>query len=141
MKQSISIHHFVWKFTVKNALFLLIFIGQATFADWATFRGNPQLTGVTNAELSENLQLLWTFQAGDMIESTATVVDGTVYVGALDGLLYAIEAQTGKKRWGYQASGAIKASPSIYDGVIYLGDGEGIFHAIDIRTQKNEMAV
>ena len=103
MKQPISINRSVWKFTIKKVLFLLIFIGQATFADWATFRGNPQLTGVTDTEISENPQLLWTFQAGDMIESTATVVDGTVYVGALDGLLYAIDAQTGQKRWMYQA--------------------------------------
>ncbi|MDE0555898.1 MAG: hypothetical protein OXI24_16895, partial [Candidatus Poribacteria bacterium] len=69
MKQSISINRSVWKLTVKNVLYLLIFIGHATFADWATFRENPQLTGVTNTELSENPQLLWTFQAGDMIES------------------------------------------------------------------------
>ena len=138
MKQSISTNRFVWKFTVKNALLLLIFIGHATFADWATFRGNPQLTGVTNTALSENPQLLWTFQAGDMIESTATIVDGTVYVGALDGLLYAIDAQTGKKRWTYQATGSIKASPSIHNGVIYLGDGEGLFHAINISTQETK---
>ena len=136
MKQSISINRSVWKLTVKNVLYLLIFIGHATFADWATFRENPQLTGVTNTELSENPQLLWTFQAGDMIESTATVVDSTAYVGALDGFLYAIDAQTGEKRWTYQANGAIKASPSIHNGVIYLGDSEGIFHAIDISTEK-----
>lgn len=138
MKQSTNINRFVWKFIVKNVLFLLLFIGQATFADWATFRGNPQLTGVTNTELSENPQLLWTFQAGDMIESTATVVDGTVYVGVLDGFLYALDAQTGEKRWAYQATGAIKASPSIHNGVIYLGDSEGIFHAIDISTQATK---
>ncbi|MYK16920.1 PQQ-binding-like beta-propeller repeat protein [Candidatus Poribacteria bacterium] len=138
MKQPININRFVWTFTVKNVLFLLFFIGQATFADWTIFRGNPQLTGVTDTELSENPQLLWTFQAGDMIESTATVVDGTVYVGALNGFLYAIDAQTGEKRWMYQATGAIKASPSIHNGVIYLGDSEGIFHAIDISTQETK---
>ena len=138
MKQPININHSVRNFIGKNVLFLLIFIGQATFADWATFRGNPQLTGVTDAELSENPQLLWTFQAGDMIESTATVVGGTVYLGVLDGSLYAIDAQTGERKWTYQVNGTIKASPSIHEGVIYLGDGEGIFHAIDISTQETK---
>ena len=117
-------------------MFLLFFIGQASFANWASFRGNPQLTGVSNSELPENPRLLWTFQAADMIESTAAVVDGTVYVGALDGFLYAIDAQTGKKRWTYQASGHIKASPSVDNRVIYFGDGEGVFHAVDIATQR-----
>ena len=117
-------------------LFLLPFIGHANFTNWESFRGNPQLTGVADSELPENLQLLWTFQLGDMIESTAAVVDGTVYVGALDGLLYAINAQTGEKRWTYQANGGIKASPSVDDGVVYFGDGEGVFHAVDISSQQ-----
>lgn len=116
--------------------FLLLFNPYATFGNWASFRGNPQLTGVAASQLPDNPQLLWTFQAGDMIESTAAVVDGTVYIGALDGSLYAIDAQTGEKRWTYQANGPIKASPAIHDGVAYFGDGDGVFHAVDISTHK-----
>lgn len=115
---------------------LLLFVGHTTFGDWASFRGDSQLTGVADSELPENPQLLWTFQAGDMIESTAAVVDGTVYIGALDGVLYAIDAQTGKKRWTYQTNAQIKASPTIYDSIIYFGDSDGIFHAVDINSQK-----
>ena len=117
-------------------LALLLFASAATFGNWASFRGNPQLTGVADSQLPENPQLLWTFQAGDMIESTAAVVDGTVYVGALDGTLYALDAQTGEKRWTYQVEGTIKASPSIHNGIVYFGDGDGIFHAVDINTQE-----
>ena len=116
-------------------IFLLLSTSATTFGNWASFRGNPQLTGVADSQLPENPQLLWTFQVGDMIESTATVVDGTVYVGALNGILYALDAQTGGKKWTYQVEGAIKASPSIHNGVAYFGDGDGIFHAVDINTQ------
>ena len=115
---------------------LLLSIANATLGNWTSFRGNPQLTGVADSELPANPQLLWTFQSDDMIESTAAVADGTVYVGALDGILYAIDAQTGEKRWTYQANSSIKASPAIHDGVIYFGDGDGMFHAVDINTQK-----
>ena len=121
---------------VFSILALLLFASAATFGNWASFRGNPQLTGVADSQLPENPQLLWTFQAGDMIESTAAVVDGTVYVGALDGTLYALDAQTGEKRWTYQVEGTIKASPSIHNGVVYFGDGDAIFHAMDINTQE-----
>ena len=136
MKKPININLYVYKFALECIIFLLLFSGHTAFANWSSFRGNPQLTGVANSYLPENPQLLWTFQAGDMIESTATVVDGIVYVGALDGTLYAIDTQTGKKRWTYQANGHIKASPSINNGAIYFGDGEGIFHAVDISTQQ-----
>ena len=71
-----------------------------------------------------------------MIESTAAVVDGTVYVGVLDGFLYALDAQTGEKRWTYQASGPIKASPSVDNDIIYFGDGEGVFYAVDINSRE-----
>jgi outer membrane protein assembly factor BamB len=136
MKQPISTNRSISDFVVHTVLFLLFFIGHAAFANWTSFRGNPQLTGVADSELPENPQLLWTFQAGDMIESTATVVDGTVYVGVLDGTLYALDAQTGKERWTYQANGHIKASPSVNNNVIYFGDGEGVFHAVDISNQQ-----
>ena len=117
-------------------LLLLLSIANATLGNWTSFRGNPQLTGIADSELADNPQLLWTFQAGDMIESTAAVADGIVYVGALDGVLYAIDAQTGEKQWTYQTNSSIKASPAIHDGVIYFGDGDGVFHAVDINTEK-----
>lgn len=116
-------------------LVLLLSIANTTLGNWVSFRGNPQLTGVADSELPDNPQLLWTFQAGDMIESTAAVVDGTVYVGALDGMLYAIDAETGKKKWTYQTNSSIKASPAIQDGVVYFGDGDGVFHTVDINTR------
>ena len=115
---------------------LLLCATHATFGNWTSFRGNPQLTGVADTQLPDNPQLLWTFQVGDIIESTAAVVNGTLYVGALDGILYAIDAQTGKKKWTYQANTHIKASPAVSNGVVYFGDGDGIFHAVDISTHK-----
>ena len=119
-------------------IFLLLLASHVSFGNWASFRGNSQLTGVADSELPENPQLLWTFQAGDMIESSAAVVDGTVYVGALDGTLYAIDAQTGEKKWTHQVEGAIKASPSIHNGTVYFGDGDGVFHAVNLNTQETQ---
>ena len=117
---------------------LLFLTAHFAFANWTSFRGNPQLTGVADSQLPDKLELLWTFQAGDMIESTAAIVDNVVYVGVSDGYLYAIDAATGKNTWKYQTSAPIKSSPSIHNGVIYFGDGEGVFHAVDIATRKKK---
>ncbi len=125
-----------WSLTANLLVFLLILGIHSTFGDWASFRGNPQLTGVADSQLPDKLELIWTFQVADMIESTATIVDGTVYIGALDGYLYAINVQTGKSKWKYEATAPIKSSPSIHKGVIYFGDEDGIFHAVDIDTRK-----
>ena len=118
-------------------IYILLHVAvNPSFGNWTSFRGDPQLTGVSDTQLPNKLELLWAFQAGDMIESTAAVVDDTVYVGALNGILYAIDVNTGKSTWQYEATDSIKSSPSIQDDVIYFGDSSGIFHAVDIATRK-----
>src|SRR5689334_16181441 len=69
---------------------VLLLTATAAFAQWPQFRGNPQLTGVTTEKLSPNLKLLWTFEGGESIESSAAIVDGVVYVGAQSGELFAV---------------------------------------------------
>ena len=48
---------------------------------WAQFRGSPALTGVSDAKLPDHLKAVWTYDAGDAIESSAAIADGVVYVG------------------------------------------------------------
>ena len=72
----------------------------------------------------------------DGIESTAAIAAGTVYVGTLDGYLYAIDLSNGALRWQYQASGEVKSSPTVYRNVVHFGDGMGVFHAVDAQTGK-----
>ena len=107
---------------------------QASSEDWLSFRGNPQLTGVATGKLPAGLELLWAFETEDAIESTAAIAAGTVYVGSLDGYLYAINLENGELKWKYQASGEIKSSPTVFSNVVYFGDGMGVFHAVDTET-------
>jgi len=114
------------------------FILHSSAADWPSFRGNPQLTGVATDSLPENLELLWTFAAEDSIESTAAISDGVAYVGSLDGNLYAVDLQTGTQKWTYKASDEIKSSPSVYENAVYIGDEAGDFHCVSTQTgQQN----
>ena len=101
---------------------------------WPMFRGDVHLTGVAAASLPDELDLLWTFQAGTGIESTAAIADGTVFVGSMDGDLHAIDLATGTSRWTYKAADSIKSSPSVARGSVFFGDERGVFHAVDART-------
>ena len=60
-------------------------------SSWPQFRGNPRLTGIASADVPATLSLKWTYQAGETIESSASIVDGAVYVGAGNGDLLSIE--------------------------------------------------
>ena len=132
---------YVSRFTLYIFLscILIYSIGQsqASADDWLSFRGNPQLTGVATVELPENLELLWAFETEDAIESTAAIAAGTVYVGSLDGYLYAINLENGGLKWKYQVSSEIKSSPTVFGNVVYFGDGMGVFHAVDAQTGES----
>ena len=52
---------------------LLVLGSVAARAEWPQFRGNPLLTGVATQPIPQNLKLLWTYQAGDSIESSAAI--------------------------------------------------------------------
>jgi outer membrane protein assembly factor BamB len=100
---------------------------------WPLFRGNALQTGVAACTLPEQLAVRWTFEAKDSIEATAAIVGNTVYVGAMDEHLYALDLATGKPRWAYKA-GPFKAPVSVWKGAVYAGDLDGFFHCIDSVT-------
>jgi outer membrane protein assembly factor BamB len=115
---------------------LLIFLpvsAALAAADWPLFRGNPLQTGVATATLPDQLAVRWKFEAKDAVEGAAAIADETVYVGAADELLYALDLQSGRQKWAYKA-GPFKAPPSVHKGAVYVGDQDGIFHCVDAAT-------
>src|SRR5262249_35265984 len=73
----------------------------ALLDEWRQFRGTPGLTGVANSTPPAFLKPLWKLETGDMIESSAAIVDGVVYVGVGKGDLIAVDLASGKLRWKY----------------------------------------
>jgi outer membrane protein assembly factor BamB len=104
--------------------------------DWPIFRGNPLQTGVANSSLPDKLAFRWKFKAKDSIEGTAAIVKGTVFVGSMDGYLYALDLASGKEKWRYKAAGPIKGGPSVHGDSVFVGDTDGIFHCVDVTTGK-----
>lgn len=67
-----------------------------------------------------------------ILSSPAIAQDGTLYIGCLDGNLYAINPAGGTTLWSFKVDAPyIFGSPSIDGhGVIYIGDTDGILYAI-----------
>src|SRR5262245_39400854 len=95
---------------------------------WPVYRGGPTQTGVTPSAVPEKLGVLWTFKTDDALEGAVAV--GTVFLGALDEHLYALDLAGGKRKWKYKA-GPFKAPPSVRDGRVYAGDLDGKLHCLD----------
>ncbi len=109
----------------------------ADHSDWPQFRGNPALTGVAATSLPDVLQLKWTYEFGDGVESSAAIVDGVVYAASQSGELVALDLADGAVRWKYREAESIgESSPAVADGVVYIGDLAGVVHAVEAATGK-----
>lgn len=98
---------------------------------WAQFRGDSRLIGVSVSAVPHDLKVLWTYEAGDSIESSAAITNGVVYVGSQSGELAALSLSNGSVRWKYKTTGPIgESSPCVSNGVVYIGDLNGTVHAI-----------
>jgi len=67
------------------------------------------------------------------VQSSPAVANGTVYVGARDGFLYAIDAAAGTLRWRFDHKVSwVNSSPAVAEGVVFVGSSDGRFlQAVD----------
>jgi PGF-CTERM protein len=73
----------------------------------------------------------WAFETGDMVYSSPTVVDGTVYVGSNDYYLYAVDASDGTEQWAFETGDWVRSSPTVVDGTVYVGSDDYYLYAVE----------
>jgi outer membrane protein assembly factor BamB len=95
-------------------------------------RGKPGFLVAVDAETGKEV---WRFE-GPASESSALVVDRTVYLGTWDHHLYALNARTGRLRWRYQADDELNSAPAYAHGTVYVGSDGGRLHAVYARTGR-----
>jgi outer membrane protein assembly factor BamB len=123
-----------------KTLFLILCLAVAVIADtpadnWSQFRGNHSLTGVSNSNVPETLKPLWTYEAGESIESSAAIVGGTVFVGVNKGdkgELVALSLDNGSVYWKFPTGSPIgESSPGFGAGTVFIGDLGGWINALN----------
>lgn len=101
------------------------------------FGGDPARTGVMpgpGPDPANGIAGRWRFATESKIGSSPAVVDGVVYVGSLDGRLYAIDAASGAERWRVATKDGIYSSPAVVDGMVYVGSFDGNLYAVDAAS-------
>ncbi len=91
--------------------------------------------------LDDKGKLQWKFSTDNMIEAPALILQGTVYIGNMDGALYAIDLYTGKEIWKYQTENQISGSPNWWteggETYILVGSYDFYLHCVNAKTGKN----
>jgi outer membrane protein assembly factor BamB len=110
---------------------------------WPKYRRDALHTGRSPHAGPTSGRLKWTFSTGKRdaeggIETDPVLgLDGTVYFGGKNGVLYAIRERRGlfstgpEVVWAYRVGPGIQSSPLLAgDGTVYLGDEKGTLHSI-----------
>lgn len=113
------------------------------------FRGNPTHTFYGTGPLPSDPKQLWTFKLGSLERMlrgkpkrwTGTgwtgqpaKLGGWVFVGAVDGHLYALDAETGALGWKLQGGDMFKCSVCIYENRLYIGNVDNLLRCVDAAT-------
>lgn len=80
----------------------------------------------------------WSFTTDGPARGPPAVKDGTVYVSARYGNVYALDDETGAVNWNVIiGDGERKRPPSVANGIVYVGGSHSNLYALDAETGNN----
>lgn len=77
----------------------------------------------------EALPFPWGYENGDIYASSPVITGGTVFFGAADGHVYAVDAADGRVRWQAATGGRVRSTPAVADDRVYVGSADGVVYA------------
>ncbi len=116
---------------------------QAAFtvqANWAQFRDAPAHRGFNTTEnvlspsTASGLDNDWSFDTGSIVNSSPVVASGVVYVGSVEGSLYALSAASGALLWSFATGASIESSPAVANGVVYVSSFSDSVYALSASS-------
>jgi uncharacterized repeat protein (TIGR01451 family) len=101
-------------------------------SDWPQLQRDPQRTGHTPDEVRPPYAYLWKWYEVPFANRTQPVVaGGRLFIGGVDGVMYARDARTGAPLWTFPTAGPIRHSAAVYDGQVFFGSYDGNVYALD----------
>ena len=96
---------------------------------WRTDIGNALARDVRESLGTNTSPTGWDYK-----QSSPIVAEGRVYVGSLNGKVYALARDTGQVTWTYQTGGKVRSTPLFDNGTLYVGSWDKYSYALDAQT-------
>ncbi|BDX07837.1 outer membrane protein assembly factor BamB [Planctobacterium marinum] len=93
--------------------------------DLADYRDEGMLSSVTQ---------FWSDGVSARLSGGITAAYQRIYFGSENGLVFAIDVDSGKVVWQSKVKGEVLAAPAVNEGVVVVNTAAGIMHALDAET-------
>jgi outer membrane protein assembly factor BamB len=105
--------------------------------DWPTYLGDNARSAVTKVHLPDRVTRRWSYQVPGQARPTAPVIaGGMVFLGDENGVVRALDAESGSIRWQADTSGAVFFPPALWQGRLYVGSADGRVYAFEAATGR-----
>lgn len=75
----------------------------------------------------------WRFKAKRAVTGAPLLLNGVLYFGSVDGMVYALEEGSGWAIWKFRTGKPIISSPVVVGNILYIGSADHHVYAVDIR--------
>ena len=72
----------------------------------------------------------WTFLTEGPVLSSPAYARGTLYFGSSGGILYAVDAASGRELWRFATGSEITGAPVLGEGMVFFGTADGTLFAL-----------
>jgi len=116
---------------------------------WPTFGFDAQRTRFApGSRLLPPFRRIWTFHGRSLLEFPPAVAYNRLYVASNEGIVFAIDAKSGKGAWHYSSRRCVAASPAVWEHLVFetflnappcntkRTNVDGLVVALDAKTGK-----
>ena len=110
----------------------LLCLSPIAAQNWNSFAGDVDHNGY-RGEDSDFVTNLWTFSMGSPVHSSPAIYKDNIYFVSSEGILKAIDMETGEEKWDLDLKASCNSSPMIHNNRLYIGCDDGL-KAVNINS-------
>ncbi|MBR3197333.1 MAG: PQQ-binding-like beta-propeller repeat protein [Methanobrevibacter sp.] len=124
----------MYKKLLIGLIVALLCLSPIAAENWNSFQGGIDHSGYRDGG-SDFVTNLWTFNMESPIHSSPAIYKDHVYYVSSEGVLKAIDMETGEEEWNLDLEAKTNSSPIIHSNRLYVGCEDGL-KAVNINSHK-----
>jgi outer membrane protein assembly factor BamB len=107
--------------------------------DWPQLGRDAQRTNFSKVTVSPPYCLAWKwFEVPFASRAQPVVASGVLFLGSMNGNLYARDASTGAPLWSFKTDGPIRNSAGVHAGIVVVSSHDGYTYGLDAKTGQQK---